>query len=60
MEDKSMRMKTSSAEGARPGIRLAGKTYSLATPNSASSGHKRALPKGSDCTKIAAVRRATR
>lgn len=59
MEGKAMRTKTRSEETRRPGIRIAGKSYSLATPGTG-NGQKRALPKGSDCTKLAAARLATR
>lgn len=51
-----MRKKTTSEERTRPGIRIAGKNYQLA----AGDGPKRTLPKGSDCTKIAAARSVTR
>jgi hypothetical protein len=59
-EEKEMRTNTRSKEATRPGIRIAGKSYSLAAPAGTGSGQKRALPKGSDCTKIAAARSATR
>lgn len=52
-----MQTKTTRKEGT-PELRIAGKTYSLSTPGA--SNPKRALPKGSDCTKIAAARRAGR
>jgi len=48
-------MKTRSEEATRPEIRIAGKSYSLSAPG-ASGSPKRTLPKGSDCTKMAAAR----
>jgi len=48
-----MQTKTMRKEGT-PEVRIAGKSYSLST--SGASGPKSTLPKGSDCTKIAAAR----
>ena len=49
-----MQTKTTRKEGTSE-IRIAGKGYSLSTAG-ANGSPKRTLPKGSDCTKIAAAR----
>jgi hypothetical protein len=55
-----MRMKSTSEEASRPRVRIAGKSYRLAAPAGSSGDPRRALPKGSDCTKITAARVAAR